>query len=350
MMLNNFERYERQMQLPELGMKGQLLLANASVLVIGAGGLGCAVLPYLAAAGVGTIGIADSDVVALHNLHRQLLYTQEDVGLYKSETAAKKLHSINSEVTVIVHTTTCNASNVFSLLKDYDIIVDATDNLQVRYLLNDACEQLNKPWVYGSIYKYEGQVSVFCCGKEQANYKDLFPDEHKASACSCNEAGVLGPLPGIIGSMQALEVIKIITGIEQVLSGKLLVYNTLHHTCTTIDIPPRKENIILTKKQSANSIDAAEISPHDFERKIQDEDCIILDVREWHETPTLTLQNLIRMPLSELSAEQLSVTSKPIIVVCSKGLRSRYAVAVLSETHAQVYSLQGGITAWLPIH
>jgi molybdopterin/thiamine biosynthesis adenylyltransferase len=213
-----YERYERQILLKEFGVAAQEKLLHAKVLVVGAGGLGCPVLQYLAAAGVGTIGIVDDDVVALNNLHRQVLYNMNDIGLSKAEIAAEKLKALNNEINVVAYNKRFTNKNALEIINAFDVVVDGTDNFSSRYIINDACVLLNKPLIYGAISKFEGQVAVFNVkdevNKRAINYRDLFPVPPKDDeVLNCADAGVLSVLPGIIGTMQANETIKLIIGI-----------------------------------------------------------------------------------------------------------------------------------------
>lgn len=229
---NWVERYKRQIALPEVGLRGQKALQEAKVLVIGAGGLGSPVLLYLASSGVGTLGIVDPDIVERHNLHRQILHSESAQGQAKVESAAAQLRAINSEVDLHVYPEAFNADNAERLISRYDIVVDCTDRLRNRYLANDVCLELGKPLVYGAIYRHEGQVAVFAGPKISENgacYRCLFPIEpDESSVPNCSLAGVLGPLPGLIGCMQAMETIKLILNLGKSLNGRLIVYNSLN--------------------------------------------------------------------------------------------------------------------------
>jgi sulfur-carrier protein adenylyltransferase/sulfurtransferase len=234
-------RYNKQMMLPEIKKSGQEKLKQARVLVVGAGGLGCPALQYLAAAGVGTIGIIDFDVVDASNLHRQLLYTIADVGKPKAVVASEKLRNINPHISVIEINEKLTNENALAIISDYDIIVDATDNFGSRYVINDACVAADKPFVYGGIHKFEGQLCVFnytnANGEYGATYRCAFPEKEDITLnLNCADIGVIGVLPGTIGTMQATEVIKIITGIGEVCSSKLLIYNTLHNTINYVGV------------------------------------------------------------------------------------------------------------------
>ncbi|MBL4654485.1 MAG: molybdopterin-synthase adenylyltransferase MoeB, partial [Bacteroidia bacterium] len=240
-------QYQRHIILPEIGKKGQEKLINAKVLVVGAGGLGCPILSYLAAAGIGTIGIIDADVVDATNLHRQVLYGKDDIGKPKVEIAKKKLSQLNPFIQINIYQERLDSSNALKIFQDYDLIADGTDNFPTRYLINDACVISDKPFVFGSIFKFEGQVSVFNfknkSGKKGPTYRCLFPEPPSpGSVPNCAEIGVMGVLPGIIGSMQANEVIKIFIGIGDVLNGKLLVYDSLTAEVNTLNFDRVEEN------------------------------------------------------------------------------------------------------------
>jgi adenylyltransferase/sulfurtransferase len=226
----NYDRYNRQIILPNFGTEAQEKLSQAKVLVVGAGGLGCPVLQFLTAAGVGNLGIVDFDTVTISNLQRQILFDESSAGRNKAIAAKEKLQQLNSEITITAFPEKITPQNALNLLENYDIAVGCTDNFQSRYLLNDACCSLDKPLVYGAIYQYEGQVSVFNVEQEgiKTNYRDLFPQlPRPENTPNPNQLGVLGTLTGIIGTLQAQEVIKLITGIGDVLAGKLLMFNIL---------------------------------------------------------------------------------------------------------------------------
>ena len=232
---NNYNRYQRQIQLKEIGQLGQEKITHAKVLMIGAGGLGCPALQYLAAAGVGTIGIVDFDVIEMSNLQRQILYTVDDIGQSKAITAAKKLSLLNPEIIIDVYNVQITNNNALEILENYDIIIDGSDNFATRYLINDACVLLDKPLIYGAVLRFEGQIGVFNLADEttnsKTNYRDLFPKPPDLdSSISCNDVGVLGVIPGIIGTMQATEALKIITGIGKSLTNKIISYNALENT------------------------------------------------------------------------------------------------------------------------
>jgi len=230
-------RYARHIILPGIGGRGQRKLMDATVLVIGAGGLGSPAAMYLAAAGVGTLGLVDFDRVELSNLQRQLLHDTDDVGRPKVESARERLKGVNPNVDVVTHETLLSSENAFDVLGRYDVVVDGTDNFPVRYLVNDASQMLGKPLVYGSIYQWEGQASVFLPGPETPCYRCLFPEPPPPGTVpSCAEGGVFGVLPGIIGSVQAVEAIKLVLGVGELLVGKLLLYDALRNEFTTVKL------------------------------------------------------------------------------------------------------------------
>ncbi len=243
------ERYKRQINLPQVGNDGQLKLHTAKVLVVGAGGLGSAILPYLSASGVGTIGIIDGDRVEKSNLQRQVMYSEDSIGQLKVDIVASKLKAINSETNIKTYNEFLNSDNAISIIENYDIVVDATDTVGIRYLINDACILANKPFVYGSVYRFEGQISVFNY-KNGPTYRCLFKEKN-TKVINCEEAGVLGTTVGIVGMLQANEVMKMILETGDVLSGKLLIYNTLNNDQNIINF--KKDNSIKIDKDYFNS-------------------------------------------------------------------------------------------------
>jgi sulfur-carrier protein adenylyltransferase/sulfurtransferase len=363
---NLYERYHRQIILPEFGEEGQRKLLKAKVLVIGAGGLGCPALQYLTAAGVGTIGIVDDDVVALNNLHRQVLYSVNDIGSSKAVRAARILQGLNHEIKIIAYNERLNNQNALMLFDEYDIIIDGTDNFSTRYMINDACVLLNKPLVYGAISQFEGQVSVFNRqplkgSNEAVNYRDLFPEPPKeGEVLNCAEAGVLGVLPGIIGTMMANETIKLITGIGEPLTNQLLTYNALNNQVYLLSLSARKETRSLIPKNDneflktdyewlcASPVQEAEIDPDTFNRMMNG-NVDVVDVREPHEIPTVNEFLHIRIPLAQLTENISLFKSDTVIAFCQSGKRSLQAAKILSGIFGdtkKVYSLRGGIVRW----
>jgi len=360
---NLYERYHRQIILPEFGEEGQQKLQKANVLVIGAGGLGCPALQYLAAAGVGTIGIVDDDVVALNNLHRQILYSVNDIGLSKAERAAHILQQLNPEIKVISYNERLENKNALMLFEDFDIIIDGTDNFSTRYMINDACVLLNKPLVYGAISQFEGQVSVFKNGNEDdVNYRDIFPDPPKeGEVLNCAEAGVIGVLPGIIGTMMANETIKLITGIGEPLVNQLFTYNALNNQVYQLNLAARKETRTLIPKDEqaflqtdyvwlcSSPVNQAEIDSDAFNQMIAKGNVDVIDVRELYEIPTVNEFEHIRIPLAQLGDQISMVKSENVIAFCQSGKRSLQAAKILSGIFGgskKIYSLRGGIVEW----
>ncbi len=364
--MSSFDRYKRQIQLSEFGLASQEKLLKARVLVIGAGGLGCPALQYLVAAGVGNIGIIDYDVVDISNLQRQVLYTVDDVGKSKAETAATKLNELNPEIDIRTYNLQLSNKNALELISGYDLVVDGSDNFATRYLVNDACVILDKPLVYGAVLRFEGQVGVFNLAdkesKKKTNYRDLFPEPpDPLTILSCNEAGVLGVLPGIIGTMQATEAIKIITGIGIPLCNKIISYNALHNSFYDFEVIPYvKSGMEYPKSESeflnfnyewfCNShTNLHEISAEEFDFLRKNEKIAIIDVREKGELPEVDEFSFTLIPLSEFESLVSTIsTDKKIVIFCKSGKRSLKAVKILSETYpdSKVYSLSGGIEAW----
>ena len=354
------KRYQRQIKLPDLGEGGQASLRNAAVLVIGAGGLGCPVLTYLNAAGVGRLGIVDNDVVHISNLHRQVLFTEDDIGLLKAEVASIKLRRQNPHTTIDVYPEKINRENALDIMKTYDIVVDGSDNFPTRYLLNDASYLLKKPLVYGAIHQFEGQVSVFNQinddGEMGPNYRDLFPTPPlPGQVLNCAQVGVLGVLPGIIGSLQANEVIKIILG-QETLSGMLNIFDARTSNMMQIKIKKLESNPISGTDPSIRDlidydafchIDSSinKISHHRLIELISGEDDItIVDVREPHEIK-LNKSNEINIPMSALSQSLDRIPTKgKVVFKCQSGQRSVEAVKILREKgiNGEFYSLEGG--------
>lgn len=362
----SYERYGRQILLKEFGEAGQQKLLQAKVLMIGAGGLGCAALPYLTGSGVGTIGIIDDDTVALHNLHRQVLYSIHDIGLPKVNRAASALRQLNPDVLVETFNERLTVSNAIELLDKYDIIIDGTDNFSARYMINDACVLLNKPFVYGAVSRFEGQVAVFNClmnGNEtSANYRDLFPHPPApGEVANCAEAGVLGMLPGIIGTMQAAETIKLIAGIGIPLIDRLLTYNALSNQVYELQLSAQKEtrslipaNTIAFKEMNYDQLcgvyeNGVEIDSTTFNELKDKKNVLIVDVREYHEMPAVNEFEHISIPLGSIAEKLPASKMDTIIVFCQSGKRSLQAAKLLMDTFGntkKVYSLGGGILQW----
>ncbi|APA01017.1 HesA/MoeB/ThiF family protein [Flavobacterium commune] len=339
-------RYNRQIILPEVGEKGQEKLGQAKVLIIGAGGLGAAILPYLAAAGIGEIGIIDDDSIEISNLQRQVIYRNDAIGKSKALEAKEMALSLNPSIQVNAITDTLNAKNAIPLFEYYDIMVDATDNLHTKYLINDSCVVTNKPFVYGSIYKFQGQVSVFNY-QNGPTYRCLFPDESSNSK-NCVDSGVMGISVGIIGMFQANEVLKMVLGIGNVLSGELLIYNMLNNDQQKFDLV-KINSIALSRldfEKKYNGIEntVLEITANEALEQIDNPDVLFLDVRNEEELPKVSLLNTIQIPLSELeeNLDQLD-SNKTILVYCQSGMRSKKAVEILKKhPFLKVQSIAGG--------
>lgn len=356
-------RYSRHLLLPELGLEGQQRLKAAEVLVVGAGGLGAPLLLYLAAAGVGTIGIVDFDVVDKSNLQRQIIYTDEDVALSKVKSAAQRARLLNGDIVINEHEMRLDASNALALFEQYEIVADGTDNFSTRYLINDACVMLKKPNVHGAIYRWEGQASVFSYAAGPC-YRCLFPDPPPAdSVPNCAEGGVLGVMAGIIGCIQATETIKIILGIGETLSGKLMLYDSLSMSFDTVPIPksplcpvcgpePRIKTLVDTElscKKEEDKMSERVINPVELDKELKDgKSLVLLDVRNWEEVALGSLPNSKHIPLADLPkrSEELEKDSD-IVVYCKSGGRSMRAMQFLAERgFSKIRNLTGGILAW----
>jgi adenylyltransferase/sulfurtransferase len=339
-------RYNRQIILPEVGQKGQEKLLQTKVLIIGAGGLGAAIIPYLTAAGIGEIGIIDDDAIEISNLQRQVIYKSDAVGKSKALEAKEMALSLNPSIKVNAITENLNAKNAIALFEYYDIMVDATDNLHTKYLINDTCVVTNKPFVYGSIYKFQGQVAVFNY-ENGPTYRCLFPDESTHSK-NCVDAGVIGISVGIIGMFQANEVLKMVLGIGDVLSGELLIYNMLNNEQQKYELV--KTDLVslsreaFEKKYNSIKNTIVEISVSEALEQINNPEVLFLDVRNLDEFPKINLSNKIQIPLGELENELGKLDSnKTLLVYCQSGMRSKKAVEILrSNQFLNAVSIAGG--------
>ena len=353
------------MALPEVGPEGQRLLTDASILVVGAGGLGSPALLYLAAAGIGRIGIIDDDSVNLSNLQRQVLHGTADIGEAKVVSAARRLGDLNSEITVEAHEKRLGVGNALELIGSYDLIIDGSDNFATRYLIGDACEILGKPWVFGSIHRFEGQVTTFNLDGGP-NYRDLFPTVPPAElAPNCAEAGVLGVLPGIVGSIQATEAIKIILGIGDPLSGRLLVIDTLGMGMRLLSYSHNPSRATVTdlsdyEIECSNPEDVVEepqremfeINPADYVQRVnRGWSPFLLDVRRMDEERIVSLEGTsLRIQHNSVPQQVDEIPSdRDVVVYCRTGGRSaavaRFLVASRSS-EGRVYNLAGGIHEW----
>lgn len=358
-------RYQRQTTLKEFGEASQEKLSNSKVLVIGAGGLGCPALQYLAGAGIGTLGLVDHDIVSLSNLHRQVLYSTDDIGLSKALRAADILTALNPEIDIIAYNEPLDPSNAINIISQFDIVLDGTDNFASRYMINDACVLADKPLVYGAISRFEGQIAVFNCdaGREvpRTNYRDLFPNPPaEDEILNCAEAGVIGVLPGIIGTMMANEAIKLITGIGTTLINRLMTFNSLTNHVYEMEIQPRSGSMslipgnlaafqstnyeLLCSTEAGNQIDITS-----FEQMLQDPAVLFIDVRELNENPLVEGFNYLKLPLSNFKSTLEQINGENVVLFCQSGKRSLNAARMVLEYYGnskKVYSLKGGIVAW----
>lgn len=354
-MTNQDNRYSRQLLLPGFGVEAQQKLQQARVLVIGAGGLGVPALQYLAGMGIGTIGIADGDVIMLSNLHRQVLYANDDVGKLKVKVAAQKLAALNPSINVITYQTAMTVSNALNVIAAYDVVIDATDNFAARYLINDACVLLDKPFVYGAVHQYEGQVSVFNF-QQGPTYRCLYPVQPSPHEIpDCNTAGVLGVVPGIVGCHQALEAVKMIAGIGTTLSGYVQVFDFLHNDQYKIKLTARPESRYIRQLQTSytapsctpvNLISVTELH-HWYATKKK---FLLMDVREPDETKHGYLEAAMLIPLQTLDTWLDNLPGAiPLVTICRQGGRSLNAAARITEKlpGLEVYSVTGGMEEWL---
>jgi len=355
-------RYARHFAIPEFGLDGQEKLKQSKVLVVGAGGLGSPVLLYLAAAGVGKIGIVDFDVVDLSNLQRQVLYKVDDIGQSKAQLAKKRLLEMNPHIEVEVYQEAFTRENAIELVSQYDVVADGTDNFPTRYLVNDACVLAGKVNVYASIFRFEGQVSVFNLtaedGSRGPNYRDLFPEPPPPDMVpNCAEGGVLGVLPGIIGSLQACEVIKVLTGVGTPLSGRLFLFDAAAFSTRVLKFPinPNLEIKTLIDYEEFCGIPKSQQAVQDFDISVQQldtlskngEDFVLLDVREEYEYEADQMGGQL-IPLGSLPAHIHQLNKQQTIIVhCRSGQRSKKAAKLLQDHgFTQVHNLLGGILAW----
>ena len=356
-------RYSRHLIIPDVGVTGQKRLKNAKVLVVGAGGLGSPALLYLAAAGVGTLGIVDFDVVDESNLQRQVIHGVSDVGRPKAESARDSIREINPHVEVVLHTERLDSDNALDVFRPYDLILDGTDNFATRYLVNDACVLLGKPYVWGSIYRFEGQASVFW-DRYGPNYRDLYPDPPPPGMVpSCAEGGVLGVLCASIGSIMVTEAIKLICGIGEPLLGRLMVYDALEMSYRTIKVrkdPVRHEitelidyelfcGVVSDEAQRAAS--GSTISAQDLKDMLDaGKDPYLVDVREPVEYEIVKIPGGVLIPKDRiLSGEALAELpqDRPLVLYCRTGVRSAEALAAVKMAgFRDAVHVRGGVTAW----
>jgi molybdopterin/thiamine biosynthesis adenylyltransferase/rhodanese-related sulfurtransferase len=362
--IDEVQRYSRHLIIPDVGMDGQKRLKNAKVLVVGAGGLGSPTLMYLAAAGVGTLGIIDFDVVDESNLQRQVIHGQSDIGKPKAESARETIEEINPFVKVVLHKERLDSSNALEIFADYDLILDGTDNFATRYLVNDAAVLLNKPYVWGSIFRFDGQVSVFW-NEYGPNYRDLYPEPPPPGMVpSCAEGGVLGVLCATIGSVMANEAIKLITGIGDPLVGRLLIYDALEMTWRTVKIrkDPNAEPITelidyeafcgTIPEEAQEAARGSTITAKELKEKMdRGEDFFLVDVREKNEYEIVNIPGAVLIPKGEfLTGEAFAKLpqDKQIILHCKSGGRSAEALAAVKKAgFSDAVHVGGGILSWI---
>ena len=371
MELNNDEirRYSRHLILPEVGLAGQKKLKAASVLCIGAGGLGSPIALYLAAAGVGKLGLVDFDVVDYSNLQRQIIHGTKDVDRPKAESAKETINDINPNCEVVIHNTMLTSDNAMDIIKNYDVVVDGTDNFPTRYLTNDACVLLGKPNIYGSIFRFEGQASVFAPHMDGPCYRCLYPEPPPPGMVpSCAEGGVLGVLPGIIGCIQTTEIIKLILGKGKHLINRLMIYSALDMQFREVklrrdpkcpicgDNPTIKELIDYQQfcgipgQDEAPDENPDEVTVQDMKKAMDDKSLGIrvVDVREPDEYEIAHIEGVPQIPLSQLEARFTELDANETIYLhCKSGVRSMKALSFLREQgYKYVKSVKGGIAAW----
>ncbi len=364
-----YERYSRHLILPEVGLEGQKRLKAASVLCIGTGGLGSPLLLYLAAAGVGRIGIVDFDFVDSSNLQRQVIHGTSWVGKPKIESAKTRILEINPLCQVDLYETRFSSENALDIIKPYDIVVDGTDNFPTRYLVNDACVLLNKPNVYGSIFRFEGQATVFNY-EGGPNYRDLYPEPPPPGMVpSCAEGGVLGVLCGIIGTIQATETVKIIIGQGRTLSGRLLLYNALEMTFRELKLRPNPVRPVIEKlidyeqfcgipqakaEEAKQQMAITEMTVQELKQLLDSgaDDFVLVDVRNPHEYEIAKIPGAILVPLPDIEQGKGVTKVKELlnghrlIAHCKAGGRSAKALGILQEAGIEGTNVKGGITAW----
>jgi molybdopterin/thiamine biosynthesis adenylyltransferase/rhodanese-related sulfurtransferase len=361
--VDEIARYSRHLIIPDVGVPGQKRLKNAKVLVVGAGGLGSPALLYLAAAGVGTLGIVDFDVVDESNLQRQVIHGVSDIGKLKAQSAKESIAEINPHVNVVLHTERLDSDNALEIFRPYDLILDGTDNFATRYLVNDACVLLGKPYVWGSIYRFEGQVSVFW-NEHGPNYRDLYPEPPPPGMVpSCAEGGVLGVLCASIGSVMVTEAIKLITGIGESLLGRLMVYDALEMTYRQIKIrkDPKGEAITqlidydefcgVVSDEAQRAAAGSTITATELKEMLDaGKDPYLVDVREPVEYEIVKIPGGVLIPKDRiLSGEALAELpqDQPLVLYCRTGVRSAEALAAVKAAgFRDAVHVQGGVTAW----
>ena len=362
-------RYSRQITLPEFGIESQKLLKSASVLCVGAGGLGSSIILYLASAGVGKIGIIDNDIVELSNLHRQVIHNSSSIGELKTISAKDRISEINPNCKVKIFNETISSENALKIIEDFDYVCDGSDNFPAKYLVNDACVILDKPLIYGAIFKFEGQVSVFNKNADSPNYRDLIPEPPPNGIVpTCAEGGVIGILPGIIGLIQATETIKLITNIGETLDKRLLIFNALSMEFRELKLeksnPPIEikelinyQNFCGIKAINPNQID--QITCKEIKAYLEKtaEKLLLIDVRTESERSIDFIKNSVSIPLENiLNNSQIDLLKDKyksdidIVLYCKSGIRSLKALNHLKEKNIKCKMLEGGMDAWNKLH
>jgi sulfur-carrier protein adenylyltransferase/sulfurtransferase len=388
--LSNAEiaRYSRHLIMPEIGMAGQRQLRNASVLIIGTGGLGSPTAMYLAAAGIGRIGLVDYDTVDESNLQRQVIHGQSTIGMSKLESAATRLRDLNPYLEIDLHPVALTSENALALLAPYDVIIDGTDNFPTRYLVNDACVRLGKPNVYGSIFRFEGQLAVFDASRGPC-YRCMFPEPPPPGMVpSCAEGGVLGVLPGIIGTLQATEAIKLLLGIGEPMIGRMLLYDALEPSFTTIRVRknpacpvcsiapeavelidyeqfcgmPAHDHSLYTRASDRALMDVTTLTPREIATRQQSgERLVLVDVREPIEWEIARIENSVLLAMSTIEASlkrgdslqdiglAALLEDATLVFVCRSGIRSAQVIQLIREhgaDPARLVNMAGGLLAW----
>ena len=357
------ERFLRHITLSDFGQKSQEKLGTSKVLVVGAGGLGCPIIQYLSACGIGTLGIIDGDLVSESNLHRQILFTAKNIGENKAKIAGEKVKLFYPECITQIYETELCVSNCRDIIPNYDLIIDGSDLFSTRYLVNDACVEYNKPFISGAISKWTGQIMT-CNFNNSPSYRCLFPEPPSAdNAPRCSEDGVLGVLPGIIGTITAMEAVKILTGVGETLAGKLLIYNTKDNNINPIKVPKTEiginESFIRNEKYYSdlknltckiNSMNIKTISPKDLSEKLksQPELITLIDVREQFEKDIADIGGAL-IPLGELDIHVSEIPKKgDVVIYCKAGGRSAKACEMLTQKYGynNLINLTGGINGW----
>lgn len=353
---DEIKRYARHISLENVGLDGQEKLKKAKVLVVGAGGLGAPILQYLTAAGVGTIGIIDHDVVDESNLQRQVIFTISDIGKPKVEVAVERLRQLNPFVHFQSYKKALDSSNALEILSHYDIVIDGTDNFATRYLVNDACILLDTPFVHGSIFKFQGQIAVFNY-QNGPSYRCLYPEPPKASeAPNCSEIGVLGVLPGVVGTRMATECIKMILGLGKILTGIVEVVDLLENTNVQMNVQRNESNFkrtaLETNYKAMSILDGTldtRITAKDLKKRLQSpNDIVLLDVRELFELEICSLDGVLLIPLQQIPSRMHEISkTQPVVAICHHGIRSAHAINFLRENGwSNLTNLEGGMHAW----